>query len=569
MNIRRICSIAVLLVAVCTLRAASVSVKIDGIVYILNSGYAKVGVQDSKLSGNVVIPEKITYNNETYIVNSIIEPTQTHSYGGHTSISADNAAFQGCAITSITLPSTITSISSCAFISCQNLKKVVLPSTLKDIGWGSFAYCSSLSDIQLPEGLTSISAWAFGGCSNLKKIELSNGITSLPDAVFKDCGFDEFTIPANIKRISSQSLSMSSLKSVRTFIRDITRVNYEESCFRNVEQMSLYIPTGTKFIYEEYYPWRGFGNITEFDDGHSGEAVTPKEIIKKINGIRYSLYEDGTATIIQQDKEELSGDVVIPEKLSVSGNEYTVTGIAYPKSTASYGNLSSISAEGAAFQGCNITSITLPSTITSISNCAFISCQNLKKVVLPSTLKDIGWGSFAYCSSLSDIQLPEGLTSISAWAFGGCSNLKKIELPNGITSLPDAVFNGCQLENVTLSKSIGKLGDKCLNMQSLSKVTVLNDAENINCSSYAFGNYSNIQNTVLYVEYGKRSDFEHIYPWMMFSAIEEIDTNTGIVTPAVESKKGNAIYDINGIKKLDTRTSGIYIIGGKKVYVKK
>ena len=119
---------------------------------------------------------------------------------------------------------------------------------------------------------------------------------------------------------------------------------------------------------------KAMNNIEKFDDGHSGETVTPKELIKKINGIRYSLYEDGTATIIQQDKEELSGDIVIPEKLTVSGNEYTVTGIAYPKNTASYGGLSSISAEGAAFQGSAITSIILPNTITSISSCAFSNC---------------------------------------------------------------------------------------------------------------------------------------------------------------------------------------------------
>ena len=569
MNIKRFYCIIVLFLTVCTLQAASFSVKINGILYILNSGYAKIGVQDENLCGDIVIPERVTYNNTTYIVNSIIEPTNTASYGGLSSISADNAAFQGCAITSITLPNTITSISSCAFINCSNLKKVVLPNTLKDIGWGSFAYCSSLSDIQLPEGLTSISAWAFGGCQNLQKIELPNGITSLPDAVFKDCGFVNFSIPASIKRISSQSLSMSSLKNVRTFIRDITRVSYDESCFANVKQMNLFIPMGTKFIYEEYYPWRGFGNIEEFDDGHSGETVTPKELIKKINGIRYSLYEDGTATIIQQDKEELSGDIVIPEKLTVSGNEYTVTGIAYPKNTASYGGLSSISAEGAAFQGSAITSIILPNTITSISSCAFINCSNLKKVVLPSNLKDIGWGSFAYCSSLSDIQLPEGLTSISAWAFGGCHNLQKIELPNGITSLPDAVFKHCQLEYITLPNSIIGLADECLNIQSLKKVTVMNDAEKIMCSTYAFGNYSNIQNTVLYVGYGKRSEFKHKYPWMMFSSIEEIDANTGIVMPYLNGQKETIIYDINGIRKQNTQTPGLYIKDGKKVFVPK
>lgn len=165
--------------------------------------------------------------------------------------------------------------------------------------------------------------------------------------------------------------------------------------------------------------------------------------------------------------------------------------------------------------------------------------------------------------------MPEGLTSISAWAFGGCHNLQKIELPNGITSLPDAVFKDCQLEYITLPNSIIGLADECLNIQSLKKVTVMNDAEKIMCSTYAFGNYSNIQNTVLYVGYGKRSEFKHKYPWMMFSSIEEIDANTGIVMPYLNGQKETIIYDINGIRKQNTQTPGLYIKDGKKVFVAK
>ena len=92
----------------------------------------------------------------------------------------------------------------------------------------------------------------------------------------------------------------------------------------------------------------------------------------------------------------------------------------------------------------------------------------------------------------------------------------------------------------------------------------MNDAEKIMCSTYAFGNYSNIQNTVLYVGYGKRSEFKHKYPWMMFSSIEEIDANTGIVMPYLNGQKETIIYDINGIRKQNTQTPGLYIKDGKK-----
>ena len=266
-------------------------------------------------------------------------PSNTASYGGMSSISAEGATFQGCNITSITLPSTITEISTAAFINCAELVTVTLPETLTSIGWGSFAYCYKLENINLPSSVTTISTWAFGGCSSLKSISLPSGITSLPNAVFKGCGFEEFVIPENITSMGEACLNMSSLKSVKSYIRDITRVSYRETCFGNVSDIDLLVPVGSKDMYIEYYPWRGFKSITEFDEIYNITYYVDSQEYKIVL-IHYG------APITPEEaptKEEytFSGWSEIPE--TMPAHDVTVSGFFYKKGDADGDNIVSTS----------------------------------------------------------------------------------------------------------------------------------------------------------------------------------------------------------------------------------
>ena len=512
---------------------AQTVVNVNDLRFQIENGNAIVGRQDRELSGDIVIPSSIDYEGQTYSVTGIVGPIDTHSYGGMSSISADEAAFQGTAITSVTLPTTITNINTCAFINCSYLQKVVLPEGITSIGWGAFAYCSSLTEINLPNSLQSLSAWSFGGCSSLKSINIPENITNLPDAVFKNCGFESFDIPAQITRLGRESLNMYGLKSVKSYIRDITRIYYHDECFGNVTDKTLYIPNGSRFIYQEYNPWRKFATIEEFDDGHTGEPINPIELIATVNDIRYKIFDDGTAILIQQN-ESLSGEIVIPETITVGEKSYTVNGIIGPNDTQSWGNMNSISADGAAFQGTAITSITLPTTISNINTCAFINCSKLQKVVLPETITSIGWGAFAYCSSLTEINLPNSLQSLSAWAFAGCRELKQIAIPKQITTLPSACFKESGLNYIDIPENVVSMQNLCLNTSSLSYVKIYqSDINLIWTSDNAFGTYDNIQNTDLFVPRGCKTNYIQTYPWAKFRSIDEfgfivnIDNNDG------------------------------------------
>ena len=143
---------------------------------------------------------------------------------------------------------------------------------------------------------------------------------------------------------------------------------------------------------------------------------------------------------------DASGNVVIPEKVSVAGDgliagdDYTVTTIG---NSAFTGNT-------------DITSVTLPETITSIGNGAFTGCSNLSTINLPEGLTEIGNSAFRSCGSLTDIVLPDTLKTIGAGAFIGCYSI------SGTLNIPASVEN---------------IGTSALILQGLTAFTVDADSQ--------------------------------------------------------------------------------------------
>ena len=76
-----------------------------------------------------------------------------------------------------------------------------------------------------------------------------------------------------------------------------------------------------------------------------------------------------------------------------------------------------------------ITSITLPDSVTKLYDDAFQFCTGVKNIRLSKNLKKIGWGAFQYCSSLTNLTIPKSVTHISEFVFEGCVNLELLTLP--------------------------------------------------------------------------------------------------------------------------------------------
>lgn len=146
--------------------------EVDGIYYNrLSSDEFEVTHGDNKYTGDVVIPETVTYKNKVFKV-----------------VQIGIQAFAGCtSLTSVSIPQGVTSFLQVCFDGCSNLSSVTIPQSVTNLGWGSFSGCSNLSSISLPQGITTIEADVFSGCSSLISIILPEGITAIKSRAFLGC----------------------------------------------------------------------------------------------------------------------------------------------------------------------------------------------------------------------------------------------------------------------------------------------------------------------------------------------------------------------------------------------
>ncbi len=91
----------------------------------------------------------------------------------------------------------------------------------------------------------------------------------------------------------------------------------------------------------------------------------------------------------------------------------------------------------------SLTSVTIPSSVTSIGYEAFADCENLTSVAIENGVKIMDDEAFYNCYSLTDITIPNSVTSIGEYAFMGCEGLTDVTIPSGVTNIGNFAFNDC------------------------------------------------------------------------------------------------------------------------------
>jgi hypothetical protein len=87
--------------------------------------------------------------------------------------------------------------------------------------------------------------------------------------------------------------------------------------------------------------------------------------------------------------------------------------------------------------------------VTFIEGYAFSGCTGLTSITIPSSVTSIGYGAFKGCTGLSSITIPNSVTFIEGYAFSGCTGLSSITIPNSVTIIGGGAFSDCNfLENV-------------------------------------------------------------------------------------------------------------------------
>lgn len=199
----------------------------------------------------------------------------------------------------------------------------------------------------------------------------------------------------------------------------------------------------------------------------------------KIGDLYYYLYStDNTAAVTSpsSSSEKYSGDIVIPSSVTYDGTTYSVTEIE------------------SAFYGCtDITSVTIPGSITNIENKyvgwgVFKGCTGLITVVIGDGVQQIGEETFYGCTSLTSIVMPNSVTNIGLRAFNGCTALTSIVIPSSVTAIENLAFAGCtSLASIAISYGVISIGSSAFeDCTGLTSITIPNSVTSI--GMYAFEN---------------------------------------------------------------------------------
>ena len=294
---------------------ATVTIKHNGVYYKLigygnKQKYAKVTrMPGDGYTGSVVISSTVTFENVTYNVTSI-----------------ESYAFQGCHITSVTIPNSVTSIeymafSGCtgltsvtidgvesignyAFYSCTGLTSVTIGPSVTSIGESAFDYCHRLTSVTIWNGVESIGESAFYRCSGLTSITIPNSVTDIGNQAFRDCHrLTSVTIGNSVTSIGLNAFwGCHSLTDLYCYAEKVPTASY--SFDSPVSIATLHVPAASIDAYKAADPWKAFGTIV---------ALTPEE-----TGV-----ESITATEKPSDRKFMENGRLIIQK---NGQRYNVAG---------------------------------------------------------------------------------------------------------------------------------------------------------------------------------------------------------------------------------------------------
>ena len=353
--------------------------------------------------------------------------------------SGELKAFAPYGIASYSVPEGITSIANQVFYEMQDLVSISLPTSLKSIGDEAFRFCSSLRSVSMPVALKSVGNSAFAATA-LESVEVPDGCV-IGKGVFEHCGqLAKASFPGSLTSIPEYTFN--ECKSLKDFVLPDGCSSIKIRAFSGCKLLeSLVLPSSVTYIGNFAFLGTGIKSIKiPRSVAYLGESAfwgTPLEELQFEDGCSITRLEEDTfgATKISS--------VTIPSSVS------SIRGGAFKDCC----NLISVSFQAnsmfrefsdgiGAFKGCTaLNKVELPGTTEILGANTFQDCISLKEIVLPASLKKIGISAFQN-TGLTKIIIPDSVTSIDKMAFYECKNLTEIRIGSGLTSLQQNSFMG-------------------------------------------------------------------------------------------------------------------------------
>ena len=505
------------------LSASAYDFKVDGIAYEKNDDGKSVAVcADGYYTGDIAIPEKVTYDGATY---------------------------------------SVTSIGKSAFSYCTGLTSVTIPNSVTEIGGSAFKNCTGLTSVTIPNSVTSIGSTAFSGCTGLTSVTFNATNCKSPgrtfEAWFQDCPLTSLVIGNDVKSIPACLAYYQTRLTTVTIPNSVISIGWY--AFVGCTGLtSVTIPNSvTEIGYSAFYGCTGLTSVT-----------IPNSITK----IRDDTFKGCTGLT----------SVTIPNSVTTIGYDAFsgctgLTSVTIPNSVTTIG--------GSAFRDCTgLTSVTIPNSVTSIGESAFYGCTALTSVTIPNSVTSIGrfafegtpWynnqpdgvvyiGKMAYkfkgeMASGTAINIKEGTVSICPSAFEGCTALTSVTIPNSVTTIGYDTFRGCTgLTSVTIPKSVTSIGGSAFSgCTGLKKIYSLNPVPPV-----IYWDTFVAYDVDLFVPKGCVPKYKEAKYWKDFRFIGEIEEEGGI--DDVIGADSKIKYDGGTITISVPSEIAVYSIDGKLV----
>ena len=323
----------------------------------------------TKPTGDIVLPENVQYEGNTYAVTSI----------------GDYAFFNCSSLTgSLTIPNSVTIIGEFAFFGCSGFtSSLTIGNSVTTIGNNAFNNCSGFTgNLTIPNSLTSIGEGAFYGCSGFTgNLILGNSVTTIGIDAFRDCsGFTGDLIIPN----------------------SVTTIGIDAFCDCSSFTGDLVIPnTVTEIGSSTFYGCEGF----------TGELIIPNSVTS-IGNFAFSSCSGFTGSLAIPSSVTTIGDYAFESCDGFIGD------LIIPNSVISIG-------EGAfsfcyGFNG----NLIIPNSVATIGSYAFSYCNGIISIkCLSETPPALSVGAFLNLNSSIPIYVPCGFEeSYSSMSWGGFSN---------------------------------------------------------------------------------------------------------------------------------------------------
>lgn len=375
----------------------------------------------------------------------------------------------------IKIPDSVDTIGSGAFFYCQDLERITLPSALQTLSSVTFYGCAALSEVTFPASLKTIESSAFSGCRNLSEVELPASLTTIESSVFHLC--------INLKTVSYDG----SLEQWSQITADNDFLGYSCPSLVTDDYTAQFIlvkgdpghpvpdpppktVTITKYTGTEStvillpkissWPVTKIGEDA-FQDNTTITSVTIPGSVTEIGANAFAgctnltsvnykgdwsnlTIQSGNPAVQDAANEQLFDFKFAPDNTAVIVTNYNYNGAAADVTIPSRYQGKPVTTIGhAAFFNSAVTSVTIPDSVTSISDEAFINCPKLTNISIPNSVTYIGFSAFSSCTSLKSITLPSSLSFISGALFLGCSQLTTIHIPVSVTSIGNNAFADC------------------------------------------------------------------------------------------------------------------------------